>query len=129
MLHYHLCILLLVDILETSHCFNLLTELRDAAQVAENVVMSTLEFGLQSQYLVMVGKDDVKKLSILSFDPYPHHVVACVRLIGKAIERDLKASKISEAARRNVHATLQQVLDHLPRTSKSVQAARNSHRK
>lgn len=129
MLHYHLCILLLVDILETSHYPHLLKELGDAAAMAENTVMNALAFGLQNQYTVQMCGGGTATLPILSFDPYPHHVVACVRLISRAIERDVNAGEISEAARQSVHATLEQVLHHLPRTSKSVQAAISSHGK
>lgn len=128
-LHYHLCILLLADILETSHYPHLLKELRDAAALAENTVMNTLAFGLQNQYTVQVCGRGTTTLSILEFDPYPHHVVACVRLISRAVERDVLAGEISEAARQSVHATLEEVLHHLPRTSKSVQAAIFSHGK
>lgn len=133
MLHYHLCILLLVDILEASHYFSLLEEIQDAAGVAENAVMNTLEFGLRNLYTIQVDIGDYpsvvrgKAVPILAFDPYPHHVVACVRLIGKAIERDLQAGKLSPPAYQSVHETLRQVLEQLPGTSKSVQAARSSH--
>lgn len=133
MLHYHLSILLLVDILEASHYFTLLDEIQDAAGVAENAVMNTLEFGLRNTYTLQIDMDvtssepTTKAVPILAFDPYPHHVVACVRLISKAIERDLQAGKISQTAYRSVHGTLGEVLDHLPGTSKSVQAAKNSH--
>lgn len=98
MLHYHLAILLLADILESSHYFSLLNDLDDAAQVAENTVMNTLEFGLQTQYTIQIDMDSsqtAKTVPILSFDPYPQQVKS--RMVIDILSQKTRGSGYSAA--------------------------------
>ncbi|GAB0144489.1 hypothetical protein EsHS_00004963 [Epichloe bromicola] len=136
MLHYHLSILMLVDIIEATERNDLLAALTETNADAENAVMNALVFGLHNDFIVVAPAapsrgdvDDSTEASftvpIISIDPYPHHVVAGVQLIRKAIDRDLRVGKITDASHANLQTTLQAALSHLPQSSKSVQAARN----
>ncbi|KAK2603452.1 hypothetical protein QQS21_004404 [Conoideocrella luteorostrata] len=136
MLHYHLSILMLVDIIEATERYDLLTGLAETNADAENAVMNALVFGLQNNFTMAASSGSSPKdvedtteasftVPIISIDPYPHHVVASVQLIRKAIDRDLKLGKITDDSHANLQATLEAALSHLPQSSKSVQAARN----
>ncbi len=50
MLHYHLSILMLVDMIQAANRSDLLVQLADFSTDAENVVMSTLDFGLHNTF-------------------------------------------------------------------------------
>lgn len=133
MLHYHLSILILADTIEAVDRDDLLVTFAQAISGAETAVMNTLVLGLQNTF--KLGVEGIQQESghpisatasfpIVSIDPYPHHVVASVQLMHKAIDRDAAAGKISEATYSNLISTLEQVLKRLPANSKSVQAAR-----
>ncbi|CAH0048398.1 unnamed protein product [Clonostachys solani] len=139
MLHYHLSILMLVDIIEATERFDLLRGVRDAAADAENTVMNTLVFGLHNTYTVTLDPGVVSPTSerdggqrknssitvpLTSIDPYPHHIVAGVQLVRKAVERDYGEGKIANESYENLQAMLEQTLSLLPQSSKSVRAAR-----
>uniref|UniRef100_A0A8H7NNM4 Zn(2)-C6 fungal-type domain-containing protein n=1 Tax=Bionectria ochroleuca TaxID=29856 RepID=A0A8H7NNM4_BIOOC len=139
MLHYHLSILMLVDIIEATERFDLLRGVQDAAADAENTVMNTLVFGLHNTCTVTLDPSVVsptserdgrqrKKSSITvpltSIDPYPHHIVAGVQLVRKAVERDYGEGKITNESYENLQSMLEQTLSLLPQSSKSVRAAR-----
>ena len=139
MLHYHLSILMLVDIIEATNRYDLLAGLAEANSEAENAVMNTLVFGLHNTFTL--GFKDIPAYSpcdtdsetgglvvtvpLISIDPYPHHVVASVQLIRKAIDRDLSLGKIADESHTSLQETLDKTLSQLPQSSKSVQAARN----
>jgi hypothetical protein len=135
MLHYHLSILMLVDVLEGADRHDLLEELSHICADAETTVLNTLAFGLHNTItLKRDSLDDSAQpqsaaesaftVPIISVDPYPHHIVAGVQLVRKAIDRDYETGNITEDAFRDLVATLGRVLEHLPQSSKSVQAAR-----
>lgn len=126
MLHYHLSILMLIDIIEVSNRFDLLVDLADTNTDAENAVMNTLAFGLQNTFTLRLGSGQAPSVTVplVSIDPYPHHVVAGVQLIRKAIDRDFSVGKVTEVAYDSLLLTLEHTLSHLPQSSKSVQAAR-----
>lgn len=136
MLHYHLSILMLVDIIEATERNDLLAALTETIADARDAVMNALVFGLDNDFIVVAPAassrgdvDDSTEASftvpIISIGPYPHHVVASVQLLRKAIDRDLRVGKITDDSHANLQATLQAALSHLPQSSKSVQAARN----
>lgn len=130
---------MLVDIIEATDRYDLLVGLAEANAEAENAVMNTLVFGLHNTF-TLGFKDNLAHsprdtdseatdvsvtVPLISIDPYPHHVVASVQLIRKAIDRDLSLGKISEESHSSLQATLERTLSHLPQSSKSVQAARD----
>ncbi|KAF4122072.1 3-hydroxyacyl-CoA dehydrogenase, NAD binding domain [Geosmithia morbida] len=147
MLHYHLSILMLVDILEATERYDLLSGLEEVSLEAENAVMNTLVFGLHNVYTMSVGTqdddlqagvrdggDDVNRCSVklkvtavplTSIDPYPHHILAGVQLLRRAIERDFEMGKITDESYAHLQSTLGKTLSLLPQSSKSVRAARS----
>ncbi|KAF4966617.1 hypothetical protein FSARC_5738 [Fusarium sarcochroum] len=134
MLHYHLSILMLVDMIEATDRQDLLVDIADITIDAENTVMNTLAFGLHNTFTLKRTRDAdsgnshgaskvVFTVPIVSIDPYPHHAVAGVQLLRKAIDRDFGTAKIPEETYHSLLSTLERTLRHLPQSSKSVQAA------
>ncbi|QPC76476.1 hypothetical protein HYE68_007228 [Fusarium pseudograminearum] len=103
MLHYHLGILMLVDIIQVTDRQDLLPDIKDISIDAENTIMNTLAFGLHNTFTLkrpnsdsQNGSRSVYTIPIVSIDPYPHHAVAGVQLLRKAIDRDFGVEKITE---------------------------------
>ncbi|KAF2214147.1 hypothetical protein CERZMDRAFT_111061 [Cercospora zeae-maydis SCOH1-5] len=134
MMHYHLSILLVVDAIEGTNRHDLLPRLSSAKTDAENAMISTLAFGLETNYSISLPTDaglaqpaprvERVTVSLLAVEAYPHHMVAAVQLMFRAIRRDLGAEKIGPHTYVNLASILQRVLRLLPDSSKSVQAAR-----
>ncbi|KAL7785422.1 hypothetical protein V8C43DRAFT_291332 [Trichoderma afarasin] len=139
MLHYSLSILMVLDTIEVVDRYDLLVDLKDASIEAENTVMNALAFGLHNTITLrriidsplpgMSGRSGMTRsmtftVPLIAIDPYPHHVVACVQLMRKAIDRDYMDKKITQESYGSLSSTLESALKHLPQSSKSVQAAR-----
>ncbi|KFA50696.1 hypothetical protein S40293_04907 [Stachybotrys chartarum IBT 40293] len=134
MLHYHLSILMLVDVIEVTDRHDLLADLGEISNDAETTVVNTLTFGLHNTMMLKrqtgygsgneLSSDTTFKVPIISIDPYPHHVVASVQLVRKSIDRGFDTGKIAEDTYHDLLSTLEHTLEHLPQSSKSVQAAR-----
>lgn len=136
-MHYNLSILMVPDIVATTHREDLLSLFSSKRMNAETWVMNCLEFGLNNKYTIQlrseIGTSDPKAsltqensitVPLVAVDPYPHHVVAAVKLMQQAIERDSARGKIGPDAYNNLLSTLRQTLEQLPQGSKSVQMAR-----
>lgn len=127
---------MLVDVIEGADREDLLGELSHVRSDAETTVLNTLAFGLHTnltlkRHPLLEGQDcfhpqggSTLTVTIISVDPYPHHIVAGVQLIHKAIERDLALGNIAKETFSDLLTTLKLTLEHLPQSSKSVQAAR-----
>lgn len=121
---------MLVDMIEATDRQDLLPDITDISIDAENTVMNTLAFGLHNTFTLKRPHDDtitggkaVFTIPIVSIDPYPHHAVAGVQLLRKAVDRDFGIGKITEETYQSLLWTLERTLRHLPQSSKSVQAA------
>lgn len=121
------------DIIEATERYDLMADVREINVEAENTVMNTLVFGLHNTYTVSIkpavsavedGTKTAITVPLTSIDPYPHHILAGVQLVRKAIERDFGLGKIAEESYANLQSTLERTLSLLPQSSKSVQAAR-----
>lgn len=136
-MHYNLSILMVPDIVATTHREDLLTLFSAKRMNAETWVMNCLEFGLNNKYTLLLrtetGASDPRAsfaqensvtVPLVAVDPYPHHVVAAVKLMQQAIDRDSAMGKIGPDAYNNLLSTLRQTLEQLPQCSKSVQMAR-----
>lgn len=127
---------MLVDIIEATERYDLMADLQEVKVEAENTVMNTLVFGLHNTYSLNIDpatsgggiQDGSTKTTftvpLTAIDPYPHHILAGVQLVRKAIERDFGMQKITEESYLNLQSTLERTLSLLPQSSKSVQAAR-----
>ncbi|KAK6447207.1 hypothetical protein FP744_10003457 [Trichoderma asperellum] len=140
MLHSHLSILMVLDMIEVVDRYDLLADLKDASIEAENTVMNALAFGLHNTITLRRAIDSPSPpglpresgttrsmtftVPLIAIDPYPHHVVASVQLMRKAIDRDYRNQKITQELYDSLNSTLESALKHLPQSSKSVQAAR-----
>lgn len=142
MLHYHLSILMFVDIIEVTNRFDLLADFAIMSAEAETTVMNTLAFGLHNTYTVDTRPYSESNhptpesngvssfgspitVPVVSIDPYPHHVVAGIALVRKAVDRDFRIGKITKESYKSLVLTLERTLNHLPQCSKSVQAAKS----
>lgn len=122
---------MLVDIIiQATDRQDLLPDITDISIDAENTIMNTLAFGLHNTFTLkrpnsdsQNGSRSVYTIPIVSIDPYPHHAVAGVQLLRKAIDRDFGAEKITEETYQSLLSTLEKTLRYLPQSSKSVQAA------
>jgi hypothetical protein len=134
MLHYHLSILLLANVIEATDRLDLLADIEDTVANVESIVVSTLMFGLHNTTTVSVTMDSrvsdhvgatetAITVPLISIDPYPHHIVAGVQLVQKTVDRDLASGKISQGAHANLRGVMERTLNHLPQSSKSVKAA------
>ncbi|KAJ0418650.1 hypothetical protein BJY00DRAFT_324813 [Aspergillus carlsbadensis] len=140
MLHYHLSILLLANVIEATDRLDLLADIEDTIADAESAVVSALMFGLHNTITITVNMESGAldhvgatetsvTVPITSMDPYPHHIVAGVQLVQKAVDRDLAVGKISHTAHANLRGLFERTLSHLPQSSKSVKAARETFSK
>ena len=125
------------DIVATTHREDLLSLFSAKRMNAETWVMNCLEFGLNNKYTLQLRNDKIPSdpkapitaentitVPLVAIDPYPHHVVAAVKLMQQAIDRDSARGKIGPGAYNNLLSTLRQTLEQLPQCSKSVQMAR-----
>jgi len=125
---------MLVDIIEATDRQDLLSDITDICIDAESTVMNPLAFGLHNTFTLkrpldliegdgLSRRQSVFTVPIVSIDPYPHHAVAGVQLLRKAIDRDFGIGKITEETYQSLLSTLERTLRHLPQSSKSVRAA------
>lgn len=130
---------MLVDIAEATDRRDLLLEFTSKKVDAESWVLNSLKFGLVSRYTLRRDPDSSTieqqssdntissiTVSLIAVDPYAHHVVAAVKLMQQAIDRDYAVGKISTDAYHDLLSTLTETLSQLPQGSKSVQIAKNS---
>lgn len=132
MLHYHLCILIMIDAIETAGRTDILDRLIITRSEAEGSTMNCLVFGLSNHFVIPQRKGETEDtfvtVPLVAIDPYPHHVVAAVRLLWLGIERDYETGKLDLGTLENLQSTLLRTLDLLPQTSKSVRNAKEQAR-
>ena len=142
-LHYYLGILILTDALETANRLDLLSQLTNTWLEAEHECFNVIKFGLESKYTIdkprtdptnachglLASSSPARRAIITSFvaiDPYPHHVVASVRLINKTISRKYRHGDMKYEVYSYLSSILLKALKQLPQGSKTVQAAREN---
>lgn len=135
---YYLGILILVDALEAAKRRDLLLQLTGIHLEAEQECFNVLKFGLESTYTIVTSQAGSSQafdsslsasplsVSFVAIDPYPHHVIAAVRLMNKAFLRQCLQSTMEEEAYGQVAMTLRKALDQLPPNSKAVQSAKEN---
>lgn len=141
-LHYHLGILMLAEAVEAANRLDLLSQLTEMRLDAEQESFNVLKFGLESKYTIhgppdesynASGVDSIAystgqsiTTSFVSIDPYPHYVLASVRLVKKAISRKYRQGNIKREAYSYLSSTLLKALEQLPQSSKMVRSAREN---
>ena len=138
MLLYYLGCLILVDALEAVNRSDLLNGLAQTSLEAEHECFNVLKFGLESKYTIVPCRGDSDgvsdaefctkpfTVSFVAIDPYPHHVVAAVRLMNKAFLRHYYDGTIRREAYLHLSSTLQQALNELPQNSKAGESAKET---
>lgn len=128
MLHYHLCILIMIDAIEIARRTDILEQLSVTKSEVEGSTMNCLVFGLSNYFAIprreSERQDAFVKVPLIAIDPYPHHVVAAVQLLWKGTERDYDSGKLDQGTFENLQSILLQALGLLPQTSKSVRIAK-----
>ena len=140
-LHYYLGILILVDSLRTANRSDLLSQLADTMLEAEHECFNVLKFGVETSYTVEGYQPNLRgaaefhpgidlsttdvTTSLVAIDPYPHHVVASVRLLNKAISRKYRQGAIKHETYTHLSSTLLKALLQLPQSSKTIRSARD----
>ncbi|CAH0016590.1 unnamed protein product [Clonostachys rhizophaga] len=136
-LHYYLGILIIVDALETAARGDLLEQYSDYGMNAERELFNTLKFGLENRYCISRPEKEVNpfqgsskqtstgiQASLIAIDPYPHYILASVRLLDIAIGRKRLRGDLGESAYVNLRATLNSTLQQLPQGSMEVALAK-----
>ncbi|CAG9990248.1 unnamed protein product [Clonostachys byssicola] len=138
-LHYYLGILIIVDALDTAARVDLLEQYSDYGMSAERELFNTLKFGLENQYCISCPEKELDvfqvsseqtstttKASLIAIDPYPHYILASVRLLDIAISHKRLRGDLSESAYANLRATLNSALQQLPQSSMEVSLAKKN---
>ncbi|KAH8688706.1 hypothetical protein BGW36DRAFT_392055 [Talaromyces proteolyticus] len=140
-LHYNLSILIMLDAVEIAGRMDLIEKTKVVKADAEGSLMNCLIFGLNNDFYVSrqgilqqqlhlqnSQEDDEhelnKRVPLIVIDPYPHHVVAGVRILWKAVERNLENNTLDQSTAEHMHGIMLQALRLLPQASKSVRTAR-----
>lgn len=138
-LHYHLGILMLAETVEAAARSDLLSQLKDSRLDSEQESFNVIKFGLESKYTIPRPLEDSYSASevdstapsvatsittsFVAIDPYPHHVVALVRLMEKAISSKYRQGNLKLDAYSHLSSTLYKALEQLPQSSKMVKCA------
>jgi hypothetical protein len=128
MLHYHLCILIMIDAIEIARRTDILEQLSITKSEVEGSTMNCLVFGLGNHFTLPrrdgETQDTFVKVPLIAIDPYPHHVVAAVQFLWKGTERDYDTGNLDQGTFEHLQSILLQTLELLPQTSKSVRNAK-----
>lgn len=131
----------MLDAVEIAGRMDLLEKLKVVKADAEGSLFNCLIFGLNNYYHVPRGSrphsiqyereaeraplpESTRKMPLIAIDPYPHHVVAGVRILWKAVERDLENDWIDHGVAEHMQDTMLNALKLLPQASKSVRTVR-----
>lgn len=91
-----------------------------------HVIFSTISFGLSCQ--VALGKNETRRSrklsSLISLDPYPHHILASLQLAAEVLLIYLERDEIAQDAFDSFCRIAFDALDELPQNLQSVQRVR-----
>lgn len=132
MMHHNLCILIIIDAMETARRNDILDRMTSIRSEAEGSLMNCLKFGLNNQFTIAQRHGEAlgssRTFPLVAIDPYPHHAVAGVQLLWKGIERDVDSSNLDRGICEDLQSILLQTLELLPQTSKSIRKATDQAR-
>ena len=136
----------MLDAVEIAGRMDLLEKLKVVKTDAEGSLFNSLIFGLNNHYLLprenrpareaaqyslqhaedteRAVANSTRKVPLIAIDPYPHHVVAGVRILWKAVERDLEKDWLDHGVAEHMQHTMLNALKLLPQASRSVRTAR-----
>ena len=141
-LQYYMGILLLVNEIETANRSDLISQVAEVRQDAEQESLNVLKFGIDNTYTIDGPKYDSDTTtgleasanlprepvtaSFVAIDPYPDRVVDSVMLMSKVINREYRQGKIKHGAYSHLSSTLLKAVGELPQSSRIVQSAREN---
>lgn len=138
----------MLDAVEIAGRMDLLEKMRVIKADAEGSLFNCLIFGLSNHFYVPRGASNPdetqflttgyseeterealtdsarKKVPLIAIDPYPHHVVAGVRILWKAVERNLENEWLDHSVAQHMQETMLNALNLLPQASRSVRTVR-----
>lgn len=130
----------MLDAIETAERMDLMEKTKVVKASAEGTLLNCLIFGLNNHFHIprfhgltedhqhevpeSGEQDSFRSVPLIAIDPYPHHVVAAVRLLWKAVDRDRENDCLDENIAEKTQRVLLDTLKLLPQASKSVQSAR-----
>ncbi|KIX96013.1 uncharacterized protein Z520_08268 [Fonsecaea multimorphosa CBS 102226] len=131
-LHYHLGLLILYDTLDTFDRRDLVTNPDNAQWSAVQETVNIILLGVQCKISLQTVfgstsaplRDDM--VSLLSVDPYPHHVATALSLVSDFLKKGSSETCKSSEALKQVRKLATMAFDQLPQCSASLQASRVS---
>jgi hypothetical protein len=130
-LHYHLGILIFFDVLDSFERKDLVPKGDSLQSNTVQEVLNVLVVGMQcklslgSVFGSSLSADRRQEMvSLLSIDPYPHHVATAMDFVAVYLQKTSGRSRVSSGALDTIRKTLMDAFDHLPQCSASLRAAR-----
>ncbi|KIW30405.1 uncharacterized protein PV07_06150 [Cladophialophora immunda] len=131
-LHYHLGLLMLYDILDTFDRRDLVTNPDNSQWAAVQETVNIILLGTQCKVSLQAvfgsistpRRDDM--VSLLSVDPYPHHVATALSLVSDFLTKVTRKPYTSSRALAQIRKLATTAFDQLPQCSASLQASRAS---
>ncbi|EGR48438.1 uncharacterized protein TRIREDRAFT_107858 [Trichoderma reesei QM6a] len=122
-LHYHMGLLLLCSIAVSIERLNLVPNFDTLRRESVHAIFSTLSFGLRCQ--VALNQDGTQRnrrlSSLISLDPYPHHILASLQLSADVLLVYLERDEIAQDSFDSSCHIVFEALDELPQSLQSVQ--------
>ncbi|KAH8911240.1 hypothetical protein BR93DRAFT_324876 [Coniochaeta sp. PMI_546] len=122
-LHYHMGLLLLCSLVSSIKRLDIVPDFESVRREAVHTIFSTVSFGLGCN--VAFDKSGTH-VSLISIDPYPHHVLASLQLASDVLLVYLERGEISHDAFESSCRIALDALDALPQSLSSVQRAKKS---
>ncbi|KAL7904643.1 hypothetical protein GGI35DRAFT_197909 [Trichoderma velutinum] len=122
-LHYYMGLLLLCSLSVSMERTDIVPMFDAVRRESVHTIFSTISFGLSCQ--VALSQDQTqrsrKRSSLISLDPYPHHILASLQLAAHVLLIYLKRDEITQDAFDNFCRIAFDALDELPQCLQSVQ--------
>ncbi|KAK4071681.1 uncharacterized protein Triagg1_5919 [Trichoderma aggressivum f. europaeum] len=122
-MHYYMGLLLLCSLAVSMERTDMVPMFDAVRRDSVHAIFSTISFGLSCQVpLSQDGTRHTRKLSsLISLDPYPHHILASLQLATHVLLIYLKRDEITQDAFDNFCRIVFDALDELPQCLQSVQ--------
>ncbi|KAM0456089.1 hypothetical protein ACHAPV_007335 [Trichoderma viride] len=126
LLHYHMGLLLLCSLTASIERTDIVTNFDAVRRESVHTIFSTISFGLSCR--VALGKGEAQRRhklsSLISLDPYPHHILASLQLAAEVLLIYLERDEIAQDAFDSFCRIMFDALDELPQYLQSVQRVR-----
>ena len=133
MIHYHMGILILFDVLSSAYRTDLIPNLSQIHKNSVQEVINLVNFASNTRVLVsklsttstnLFKKSEQQKVTLLNLDPYPHHVVASLQFVTDTLLSYVYKGSITNDVFHDLGLRIIHALDELPQYSVSLQSAK-----